>query len=239
MKRRLPPQLAVLAALAALLLGAATVSGCGSLGSAAARAESVPPSNTLWTGVRAGVSVPLSATLASATEAEILRLNGSPWPLFGASMMFRTSRFDVGAQFDSLYGGTFQGLEKTRHIGARSRLLAAVRWRGFEATWGSIYSGVGVGVMFFNHHDDLLDLTETIAGLPSGAIRPDTDRFNSGFTFNLGAGIMVYPTRWMIIFAEAEMAGGGTSITAAQGEAEVEFGILRIQVNLGVELRIF
>ncbi len=224
-----------------LLLGCVLAgSACATGGPQSRHATSSPPTNTLWAGVRAGVTVPVSATLAGQSAAELLRLDPDPYPLYGAQMMFRTSRFDIGAQFDNLYGGTFRGLEKTQHLGARSRLLAAVRWRGFEASWGAIFSGLGVGVMFFNHHDDVLNLTEAIAELPpGGGVRPSTDRYNSGFTFNLAAGIMVYPTRYLIVFLEAEMAGGSTSITADPNAADIEYGILRIQANLGVELRIF
>lgn len=227
------------ASLVLLVLGLAAGCTTSLTGRAAtdARKTNVPPSGTLWAGVRGGVSLPITATLTSPSNALLLETNKAPYPVFGASMMFRTSQFDVGAQFDSIYGGTFKGLNRDRHFGARSRLVAAVRWRGFEAEWGALYSGLGVGIMFFNHHDDLLATAEESTGLDKGPVRATSDRFNSGFTFNVGAGLMFYPTQDLIIFVEGEMAGTGTSITTEAAEAD--FGALRVQVNLGVELRVF
>lgn len=218
--------------------GTAGVSGCGGM-SRTARLMDLPPTNTLWAGVRGGAALPMSATLASTVDVESLRVQSDPGPLFGAQLMFRTSRFDLGLQFDNLSGGTFQGLQKVRQLGGRSRILAAARWRGLDASWGALYSGIGVGAMLFNHDDDLLSLSQTVGGQTSTVVGPDTDPFSAGFTFNLGAGVMFYPTRYLIVFAEAEMAGAATSISTDGGATEVELGILGLQINVGMELRIF
>lgn len=214
------------------------MAGCGGT-SATSRRIDLPPSNTLWAGIRGGVALPMSATLASSSGVESLRVQSDPGPLFGAQIMLRTSRFDLGFQVDNLSGGMFQGLQKMRQMGSRSRIVAAARWRGLDASWGALYSGLGIGAMLFNHDDDLLSVAQTVAGQPQGAIRGDTDRFNSGFTFNLGAGVMFYVTRYLVVLAEAEMTGAATSISTTAGTADVDLALLGVKVNLGLELRIF
>jgi len=48
---------------------------------------------------------------------------------FEISLFYRTSRLDVGFLVQNLGGGAFQGLDRTRRIGGRARVAAALRWR--------------------------------------------------------------------------------------------------------------
>ena len=48
---------------------------------------------------------------------------------------------------------------------------------------------------------------------------------------------MIYPTRYLIVFLEAELAGAGTSITS--DGLDVDYAVLRPQVNLAHYFRPF
>lgn len=164
--------------------------------------------------------------------------DGVPGPLFGVEVLFRGGRIDAALSFDSWDAGRIAGLNRDRRVGSRARILAGARWRALERAWGGIFIAPSVGWQHFSHSEALLNLVENEVGLPNGVVRAGTDRFNSGFAFKFGAGMMFYPSRWAIVTFELGLNMAETSISV-DGGTELDVLESHVTVNVGAEFRVF
>ncbi len=219
-----------------LLSAACSAGRYGSLGPP----RSTQPHNTLWASARIGMTIPFSSGLADSLlgNAQELDVNGSPFPTFGTALGVRLKRFDTAVRVDAWTGGTHDGLERVRRLGSRSRVVLEARWRAVDQPWGGFFVAPAIGVQFFDHHDDVLNNAELLAGIPAGPVRPKTETFTSGFAFKIGIGLLLYPSRWATVVVDASLDGAATTIVT-DNQLEIDMSEASFNLTAGVEFRIF
>ena len=195
---------------------------CGivmSLGVNTAEAKK-PAVYTFWMGVHGGITFNSSITLTHKNSESQLAPSEEPRPLFGLYFGFRLPEHDLGLLVDNFDGGTFQGQNRTRTTGGRTRIVACASWRYMDRPWGSMALGLRPGVVLAAHSDHLRSQVAQSLGL-AGTQIGEIDRFNAGFTFGAALTMTFYLTGKLNLFFEAEITSSDWKLQNQENRVEM------------------
>jgi hypothetical protein len=201
-----------------------------------ASAGNRPERSSVWMGVSGGLTFNISILLDRASGQELeLPASSDADASFEINLMYRTPRLDVGFLIQNFGGGAFQGLDRTRRIGGRARVAAALRWRFVEFNWGSFYLQFSPGVAFVNHHDHVRSQVATILGRQANQLG-DIDTHSIGFGMGNSLGGAVYITQRLMVYLQMQFVILRVQIRDNQDEV----GYLSVQpvLKLGLSGRI-
>ena len=194
-----------------------------------------PRSGTFWLGLHGGVTFNTTIDLSHRSAESELTPTDSADPSFGISFNYRTTRLDFGLLIDSFGAGAFQGLDRTRGIGGRSRIAANLGWRFFEDGWGALSLHFRPGLLLANHNDHLRSQVAVVLNRQPTQLS-GIDSYNSGFVIGSGIGIAFYLRDFLSVYLEVEVV---TSTLTLQGDAlEVRMRTVQPLFNFGLRAKL-
>lgn len=191
--------------------------------------EDPGPERGFWVGVHGGATFGTNVTIGNLTP---LDSTDTADAAFGLSAYWRTTRFDIGAQVDSIGSGTFMGLSRERRIGSKTRVAALLRWRYLDESWGGLFMRLSPGWVALSHSDHIRSQVAVNLGREADQIG-GIDTYNGGFTFGVDFGFMVYFTRDFAALLEIEIVT--STATIQEGSEETDFAVVQPVFSIGIE----